>query len=166
MKIPVLLAFGANLGNREQTISNAVELLLKTGAIRETSLSKLYETEPVGFKDQPFFINAALKGITELSAEILLKTCRDIETQLGRTPRAKWHEREIDIDILLYDEKILLKEDVEIPHPRMHERRFVLLPAADVAGEMIHPVLKKTIGKLLKECPDTNLVSVFKTPSF
>lgn len=159
MEIPVLLAFGANLGNREQTISNAVELLLKTGAVREISFSKLYETEPVGFKDQPFFINAALKGITDLSPEILLKTCRDIETQLGRTPRAKWHEREIDIDILLYGDEILLKNDVEIPHPRMHERRFVLLPAADVAGEMLHPVFKKSIAELLKECPDTSLVS-------
>ncbi|MES2764512.1 MAG: 2-amino-4-hydroxy-6-hydroxymethyldihydropteridine diphosphokinase [Bacteroidota bacterium] len=159
MEIPVLIAFGANLGNREQTISQAVELLLKTGAVREISLSKLYETEPVGFKDQPFFINAALKGTTQLSPEILLKTCRDIETQLGRTPRAKWHEREIDIDILLYGKEILLKEDVEIPHPRMQERRFVLLPASDVASEMIHPVFKKSVAELLKECEDMSLVS-------
>ncbi len=161
MEIPVLLAFGANLGNREQTILRAVELLLKSGAVREISLSKLYETEPVGFKDQPFFINAALQGITELSPETLLKTCRDIETQLGRTPRAKWHEREIDIDILIYGGEILLKENVEIPHPRMHERRFVLLPAADVAVDMIHPVFKKSVGELLKECHDTSLVRFF-----
>jgi 2-amino-4-hydroxy-6-hydroxymethyldihydropteridine diphosphokinase len=159
MEIPVLIAFGANLGNREQTISRAAELLFKRGAVREIRFSKLYETEPVGFKDQPFFINAALKGVTSLSPEDLLKTCREIETELGRTPRAKWHEREIDIDILLYGEEILLKDDVEIPHPRMHERRFVLLPAADVASEMQHPVLKKTVGELLKECADMSLVS-------
>jgi len=160
----VLLAFGANLGNREQTISLAVELLVSSGAVQDVSFSKLYETEPVGFKNQPFFINAALKGTTDLPARILLKKCRDIEVQLGRTPRAKWHEREIDIDILLYGEEILLNNEVEIPHPRMHERRFVLLPAADVAPEMIHPVLKETVARLLKECGDTADVQLFKEP--
>lgn len=151
---PVLLALGANLGDRASTLLRAVDLLAAR-ALTDVRASPIYATEPVGFTDQPDFLNMAVAGVTTLDASALTDVCRIIERELGRTPRAKWHEREIDIDVLLYDAEVIETPELEIPHPRMYERRFVLRPAADVAAAMMHPTLQKTVQELLDVCQDT-----------
>ncbi len=109
----------------------------------------------------PWFLNIAVTGYTSMGIETLLEKCKNIEQLLGRIPRERWHEREIDIDVLLYGNVCFKTKDVTIPHPRMHERRFVLIPAAEIAGKAVHPKLNKTINKLLDDCKDKARVNFY-----
>jgi 2-amino-4-hydroxy-6-hydroxymethyldihydropteridine diphosphokinase len=168
MKSPstiVLLGLGANVGDREQALSRAVALLLERKAIYAPAISSLYETEPVGYTDQPSFLNMAVMAGTMLLPAKLLAVCKEVERHIGRIARPRWHEREIDIDILLYHNKIMAQNDLVIPHPHMHERKFVLVPAAEVAPRMLHPLYRKTIEELLHLCPDTAHVERKGIPS-
>ena len=151
--VPVVLALGANLGDRIATIRRAIAML-SDSVLHDVRASAMYETEPVGYTDQPSFINMAITGVTTLPASELYHRCKAIELDLGRTPRAKWHEREIDIDVVLYGENVVHEADLMIPHPRMHERRFVLQPCADIAPAMLHPILHRRVDDLLKDCTD------------
>lgn len=151
----VLLSVGANVGNKRKTILDAFELIKQTNILDRATLSSFYETEPVGFQNQPWFLNAAISGYTELSHTTLINVLKNLELILGRMPRERWHEREIDLDILLYGNTLLDTAPLTIPHPRMHERRFVLLPASEIAGEIIHPKLGISINKLLDNCKDS-----------
>jgi 2-amino-4-hydroxy-6-hydroxymethyldihydropteridine diphosphokinase len=153
----VLFSLGANLGDRIGTLRHAAQLLAER-AVSDLHASSLYETEPVGFTEQPAFVNIAVIGVTRLTADELFRICKAIERECGRTPRPRWHEREIDIDIILYGTSVLHDEDLHIPHPHAHERRFVLAPAAEIAPQMRHPVLNATIDELLRHCPDTSTV--------
>jgi len=148
------LSLGANIGPRERTIALAVEAIARTPGIRLRRLSSLYETEPVGYTDQPEFINCALEMETLLPPETLLERLRAIERELGRIERVKWHEREIDIDILLYGDLRLESPFLTIPHPEMSRRRFVLAPMAEIAPDVVHPTLGATMTELLAICPD------------
>lgn len=162
MKTPatiVLLGLGANIGDREQALSQAVSLLLERKAIYTPVISSLYETEPVGHTDQPQFLNMAMIAGTMLLPAKLLAVCKEVERHIGRIARPRWHEREIDIDILLYHNKIMAQNNLVIPHPHMHERKFVLIPAAEVAPGMVHPLYRKTIEELLRSCNDTAQVT-------
>lgn len=143
----VLLALGANLEPRRERIEEAMRLL-ELEALTDARRSSMYATAPVGYTDQPDFLNAAIMGMTSLNAEELFRTCKDIEGRIGRQHRARWREREIDIDIILYGLQVIDTPVLTIPHPRMHERAFVLDPAAEIAPDMIHPVLGTTIGQL------------------
>lgn len=154
----VLLGLGANLGDREQALRRAITSLVERKAIFAPVLSSVYETEPVGYTDQPPFLNMVVAAGTLLLPDKLLAVCRETERALGRVERAQWHEREIDIDILLYHNKIMTTGSFSVPHPRMHERRFVLEPAAEVAAAVVHPVLRKTMAELLAQCGDTSEV--------
>lgn len=158
----VLLSIGANLGDKQKTIEHAFELIKEAQVLDEPVLSSLYETEPVGFKDQPWFMNAAIAGYTDLPVNNLIKLLKSIEYILGRKVRQKWHEREIDIDILLYGENYFATEYLTVPHPKMHERRFVLVPASEIAGKAHHPVLDSTIDRLLEICNDNSEVKLLK----
>ena len=165
----VLLSLGSNLEPRAERIAAAITHL-KQHALSDVVSSHVYATEPVGFKDQPEFLNAAVRGETALSAEELFRVCKGIEQTLGRQHREQWHEREIDIDILLFGYTVLrpdnmpncrsglVIESLWIPHPRMHERRFVLQPAAEVAADMVHPVFQQTVQSLLTICADKSQV--------
>lgn len=157
----ILLSIGANLGNRKDNIEKAIRLLAEHSEIRIIKTSSIYETEPVGFKEQPWFLNVVVAAETTLELNRLIQLCKSVEYLLGRIVRKKWTEREIDIDILIYGNNIIETEHLQVPHPRMQERRFVLVPAAEIAAELVHPVYKHTISELLKVCTDSSVVKVF-----
>ncbi|MCL5957826.1 MAG: 2-amino-4-hydroxy-6-hydroxymethyldihydropteridine diphosphokinase [Chloroflexi bacterium] len=126
------LGLGSNLGEREENVKNAVAALNSSPNIHVQRVSCLYETEPVGYAEQGWFINAVAETRTTLTALELLKTAKSIEVQLGRKTGPRWGPRSIDIDILLYDEVQLSSEELTIPHPRLGERLFVLLPLQEL----------------------------------
>ena len=151
----VLLAFGSNLGNKKSNIEKALILLAADSSVQITHQSSFYETAPWGKTKQPSFINSAAVLETSLEPDALLDLIKHIEIIGGRQKRERWFEREIDIDILLYDELIYKTGDLTIPHPEMHKRNFVLVPAAEIAASFYHPVLKKSISELLDKSRDT-----------
>jgi len=153
----VYLGFGSNLGDRGKNIQTAVADMERWG-IKILRMSKIYETEPVGIKDQPMFYNAAAVGETSLTPEEVLMAALAIERSLKRERKEKWGPRTIDIDILMYDDLILDIHGLVIPHPHLHERKFVLEPLNEIAPDIMHPALHKPISQLLKESDDEAIV--------
>ncbi|MBM4137054.1 MAG: 2-amino-4-hydroxy-6-hydroxymethyldihydropteridine diphosphokinase [Nitrospira sp.] len=143
------IGIGSNLGNREENCHRAIQLLENKGIVMRKR-SSLYETEPWGVKDQPKFINMAIEIETELEPEELLKTLKDIEKEVGREESFRWGPRIIDLDILLFDDIILDKDYLRIPHPFMHERDFVLKPLCEIAPDKKHPVIRMSVHDLLQ----------------
>jgi len=144
------IGVGSNLGNREKNCYHAIELLEKRRIVVKKK-SSLYETEPWGEQDQPQFINMALEVETELEPYKLLRALKAIEKEMGREKTLKWGPRIIDLDILLFDSLFLRDNSLQIPHPLMHERAFVLKPLCEIAPEKIHPLLKARICDLLEK---------------
>jgi 2-amino-4-hydroxy-6-hydroxymethyldihydropteridine diphosphokinase len=144
----VYIGIGSNLGNRERNCLQAMEELFRKG-LGATRKSSLYETEPWGVRDQPAFVNMVIGVETDLSPREILSIIKDIERKLGRIDGKRWGPREIDLDILLCGDLILDEPNLKIPHPSMHEREFVLEPLVEIAPEIHHPVLKKTVTELL-----------------
>ena len=142
------IGIGSNLGKREENCERAVNLLIKKG-LTVLKQSSMIETEPWGVKDQPAFINLAVSIDTPLPPETLLNLVKEIETDLGRTETFRWGPRIIDLDILFYDDVVMEKPDMSIPHPHIKDRDFVLRPLAEIAPDLVHPVLKKTVKVLL-----------------
>jgi len=130
--VTVCLALGSNVGDRLANLRQAIGLLAATPGISVERTGGLYETEPVGVKDQPWFLNTAVRVSTLLSPHQLLAAAKDVEARAGRTPTFRWGPREMDVDVLLYGDVQLAEADLTIPHPRMTERLFVLLPLRDV----------------------------------
>lgn len=146
----VFIALGGNLGDVLGSFNYACESLAKVGKI--TAKSKLYSTKAVGGPaDQPDYLNAVIVFSTNLKAPELLKLLLKIEAERGRVRRVKWGPRTLDLDILDYDSQIVNTESLTLPHPRMWERAFVLLPLADVAADYIHPAIKQTLSDRLKQ---------------
>jgi 2-amino-4-hydroxy-6-hydroxymethyldihydropteridine diphosphokinase len=158
----VFLGIGTNLGSRGSNLEQAVAGIEKyIGPV--LSSSSIYETEPWGFKAKDEFLNLVIKVETELTPSGLLGKILMIESLLGRVrSEERYSSRLIDIDILLYEDKIIEEESLKIPHPLLQHRRFVLVPLCELASEMIHPVLKKTIGELLELCEDRSKVKKYK----
>jgi 2-amino-4-hydroxy-6-hydroxymethyldihydropteridine diphosphokinase len=142
------LGIGSNLGNRVENCERAIGLLEK-GGIKVSNRSSRIETDPWGVEDQPKFINMAIEIKTSLQPHDLLAVLKKIEDKVGRKTTSRWGPREIDLDILLYNETVLETEDLIIPHPGIEKREFVLKPLADIAPDLVHPVLKKSISELL-----------------
>lgn len=146
----VYLALGTNLGNKEENIFQALKLINeRVGMV--IIHSALYNTEPVGFSSDNNFINAACLVMTSMEPLELLKATQEIERELGRDSKSidrQYADRIIDIDILLYDRLIFDDKELQLPHPRLHERDFVLVPLAEIAERYIHPTLDRSIGEL------------------
>lgn len=144
------LALGTNIGNRRRNMITAAALLAeRVGDV--LALSGFYETEPWGFQSDNTFLNGALQLETGLPPLELLKATQEIELEMGRTQKSNgaYHDRIIDIDILLYDDLILQTPELTLPHPLMHERQFVMEPLAEIAPNVIHPVFKKPVVSLM-----------------
>ena len=154
----IYLGIGTNLGNREENIIEAVDLIEKyIGSVIQSS--SIYETEPWGFKSEYLFLNMVVRVETRLSPEILLRKILMIEELMGRVrDGGGYKSRVIDIDILLYDTLVIDNKILQIPHHRMTERRFVLVPLCEIADDLIHPVMGKSIRELLEECRDESKV--------
>jgi 2-amino-4-hydroxy-6-hydroxymethyldihydropteridine diphosphokinase len=154
------LALGSNIGDREKNLREAIRFL-RESALQVTKISSIYETEPVDYLDQPWFLNAVLEAQTTLPAADLLATLRTIESQMGSKKAFAKGPRLIDLDILLYDDTTIDTPDLQIPHPRMIQRNFVLVPLAEIAPTLRHPSWPASAAKLLSDSPDISMVRKF-----
>jgi 2-amino-4-hydroxy-6-hydroxymethyldihydropteridine diphosphokinase len=157
----IFLSVGANVGDRAGNVERAIAALGAHG-LRVTRQSSLYETEPVEMREQPWFLNCVVEAETDLLPEQLMDALLEIERGLGRERRVPKGPRLIDMDILLFGSTVVQTPGLEIPHPRMAERRFVLVPFREIAPDVRHPILKKTIAELLAVTPDPSEVRQWK----
>ncbi|WP_172373631.1 2-amino-4-hydroxy-6-hydroxymethyldihydropteridine diphosphokinase [Sporosarcina jiandibaonis] len=134
------ISIGSNIGERLLHLKGAVHALHSHGGVSVLSVSSVYETAPVGYTDQADFLNIVIEVRTSLDAYDLLIVCQEIEQELGRVRTVRWGPRIVDLDILLYNNDNIKAENLIIPHPRMHERAFVLIPLLEIAPEAVHPV--------------------------
>jgi 2-amino-4-hydroxy-6-hydroxymethyldihydropteridine diphosphokinase len=156
----VYLGIGANLGDRERTLKQAVRALAEEPGLELLAASKVYETDPVCIEDQPRFLNAVLLAETELAARDLLDLLLSTEQRFGRVRERKWGPRTLDLDVLLYGDQIIHEEALEVPHPHMHERGFVLVPLCDLNPDSRHPVLGRRFSELAEAAAGEGVVPV------
>jgi 2-amino-4-hydroxy-6-hydroxymethyldihydropteridine diphosphokinase len=144
------IGIGSNLGDKVYQCEKAISEILRADRHKLLSKSSLFKTKPIGYTSQDWFINGVIKIETDLEPLELLQVLKDIESRLGRKEGFRWGPRAIDLDILLFDEEEIEMEGLQIPHPRLQERQFVLIPLGEIDRSLIHPVLKKSIGELLE----------------
>jgi 2-amino-4-hydroxy-6-hydroxymethyldihydropteridine diphosphokinase len=156
----IFLELGSNIGDRVSNLKDAIKLL----GLPIVALSSLYETEPVDYLNQPWFLNQVLQCETSFHPLKLLEECQKVENELGRTREILKGPRTIDIDLLFYNDEILKTQELTIPHPAIPQRRFVLIPLAEIAADFVHPELNLTISELLERCPDNSVVKRIAVP--
>jgi 2-amino-4-hydroxy-6-hydroxymethyldihydropteridine diphosphokinase len=150
---PVFLGLGSNLGDRLATLDAGVRALAEAG-FHTRARSSSYETEPVGGPEQGWYLNAVVRGETGLAPRELLEACLGVEKRHGRERRVRWEARTLDVDLLLYGDLVVDEPGLHVPHPRLHERRFVLEPLVELAPDVRHPALGLSAAQLLERCPD------------
>ncbi len=151
MHEPVFIALGTNLGCREANLKTALALLAPE--VKVLRKSAVYQTAPWGFEDQPDFLNQVIEVRTQLDPQALLKKLKGIEAEMGRQKTCRYGPRLIDLDVLFFGNRDIQTENLQIPHPRLHERAFVLVPLCDLAPDFIHPVLNQTVATLAERVP-------------
>ncbi len=150
----VYIGIGSNIGDKIHQCEKAVLEILKIDRHKLLAKSSFYKTKPIGYTDQDWFVNGVIKIETDLEAIDLLRALKDIESYLGRRETFQWGPREIDLDILFFDDQKIHWGELQIPHPRLHERQFVLIPIVEIDRSFLHPILKKTLGELLENLRD------------
>lgn len=158
----VFLGFGSNLGDSVAICRQAMAMLAATPQIEVCAVSSFYRTEPEGYKDQPWFINGVLHCRSRLGPVAVLAVLHAIENQLGRRRKLRWGPRTLDLDILSFDDLLVNLPELVIPHPRLHERRFVLEPLREIAPHWRHPLLKLTVEQLLENLATNSASAVMK----
>jgi 2-amino-4-hydroxy-6-hydroxymethyldihydropteridine diphosphokinase len=153
----VYLSLGSNVGDRAKNLRAAIAALHDVG-VRVTKISSLYETEPVDLREQPWFLNCVVEGQTEIPPQTLLKKLREIETRMGSKKLVAKGPRLMDMDILLYGDETIDTPELQVPHPRMHLRRFVLVPLAEIAPDVKHPSWNGTATEMLAQTADHSVV--------
>ncbi|WP_338471297.1 2-amino-4-hydroxy-6-hydroxymethyldihydropteridine diphosphokinase [Niallia sp. XMNu-256] len=156
------ISLGSNIGNRSNYLKEALEALATTYPIELVNVSSIYETVPVGYTEQDLFLNMVAQLKTELSAFELLDACLDTEKKLGRKREIHWGPRTIDLDILLFNEENIKTEKLVIPHPRMFERSFVVIPLLEISPDTIIPSQNKPLSKIVDELTDKEGVQIWK----
>jgi len=159
------ISAGSNIGDRIGYLQQANILLKDTPGVEVSAISSIYETEPVGYKDQEWFANAVLKIETDLSPSDLLAERLRIESKLGRERKdeERWGPRTLDLDILFYDSEVVSEDDLRIPHPRMHERAYALVPMLELDPDFIHPIIGKTVLEIHNELEEPEEVYLYGT---
>lgn len=150
LKHEAFIALGSNLGNLKENLDTAIKNIKEQG-IEVLAVSDYISTEPYGVTDQPKFLNAVIKVVTTLEPLALLRTILGIENKMGRVRKRHWGERNIDLDLILYEDVVMDTEELKLPHPDMQNRDFVLVPMAQIAPDVVHPVIHKTIAELKNE---------------
>ena len=158
------IGFGSNVEDRLSYIRQALDCLSGEECTSVVQVSSIYETEPVGDEEQEWFLNGVARVETDVLPKKLLSILQEIERKLGRQQRARWGPREIDLDILIYDQFCVSSPRLTIPHPEMHERRFVLEPFAEIAPAVVHPIFQERIDTLLRRATAWAIVRVFSPP--
>jgi len=156
------IGLGSNLNDKMANLNKPIELIEQDSRINVLKRSSVYQTEPVGIKDQPFFLNMVLEVETQISPFELLHFLQDIERKMGRKREKKWGSRKIDLDLLLYEDQVINSAELTLPHPQMHLRKFVLIPLAEIAKDKIHPLKKQTISELLKNLKENSKIEFFR----
>lgn len=156
------ISLGSNLGNRIGFLREALDRLGGSREVIIVKRSPVYETQPVGPQDQRWFLNLVIEVQTTLDPESLLDRLLAIEDQMGRKRDEHWGPRNIDLDILLYDDRVVNSDRLTIPHPRLHQRRFIVVPLSEIAPQASHPILRRTIGEILDGCRDAHVVRPYQ----
>lgn len=157
MQAIAYIGLGSNLGDKIHNCRQALQELVSRGCLL-VNRSSWYQTQPWGFEEQDWFVNGVAEVRTDLAPHELLSTCKEIEARLGRQENGRWGPRAIDIDILFYNNLMLSLPNLEIPHPRLHQRNFVLIPLLEIAPQVLHPVLKQSVCQLASTVRDTKEV--------